>query len=307
MSKLTENLRAQLGKINCKAKIISTNNLSLLIKEIQEFHNNGLLEDNFFKERLSWINTNLIENLQDAKSAIVVAVPRPQTKAIFKWKEKTRSLIIPPTYTGYEQTREKIETLLSKLLKEQNYSLKRAIFPLKTLAVRSGLGEYGKNNICYVPGMGSFLQLVAVYSSMPCKDTLQEAKMMNACKTCDLCHMACPTKAISKDRFLLYAERCLTYHNEKKGEVPFPKWIEKTWHNGVVGCMFCQKACPVNMKFANLIGIEEVFSEIETTALLSNPSINDLSSSTIEKLKRLNLEDYLDSLSRNLSVFFNNK
>ncbi|MCW3997568.1 MAG: hypothetical protein NWF10_03245 [Candidatus Bathyarchaeota archaeon] len=307
MSKLTENLYAQLEKINCKAKIISTDNLSLLIKEIQEFHNTGLLEDNFFKERLSWINLNLIENLQTAKSAIVVAVPRPQTKATFKWKKEACSLIIPPTYTDYEQTREKIENLLNKLLKEQNYSIKRAIFPLKIFAVRSGLGEYGKNNICYIPGMGSFLQLVAVYSSMPCKDTLQEPKMMEACKTCDLCHMACPTKAISKDRFLLYAERCLTYHNEKKGEVPFPKWIEKTWHNSVVGCMFCQKICPVNTKFINWIGIEEVFSEIETTALLNNPSINDLSFSTIEKLKKLNLEDFLDSLSRNLSVFFNKK
>jgi epoxyqueuosine reductase len=305
MSKLIENLYAHLEKINCKAKIISTDNLSLLIKEIQEFHTSKLLDDNFFEERLSWIKTNLLENLQEAKSVIVVAVPRPQTKATFIWKGHSRSLLIPPTYTEYEQTREKIEKLLRELLQEKNYSTTRAIFPLKTLAVRSGLGEYGKNNICYVPSLGSFHQLAAVYSSMSTKDTLQKSKMMKACKTCELCQKACPTKAISKNRFLLYAERCLTYHNEKNGKVLFPTWIKKTWHNSVVGCMYCQKVCPVNRDFLNWFGIEEQFSEQETNVLLKTPSPNDLSRNTMVKLRRLNLADYLDSLSRNLGVFFN--
>ncbi len=305
MSKLTNDLYARLEKNKYKAKIVSTKNLSLLIIEIEEFYTNGLIEDTFFKERLSWIKKNLLENISDANSVIVVAVPRPQTRATFLWKGVSLSLIIPPTYSGYEQIREKVENLIRVKLQEQKYSTNRSLFPLKALAVRSGLAEYGKNNICYVPGMGSFLQLVAVYSNMPSKETIGGPKMMNLCKTCNLCQKACPTTAISQKRFLLQAEKCLTYHNEKNGAIPFPVWIEKTWHNSIVGCMECQKICPANKNFIKWIGIEEHFSEKETNALLNFQKLNDLSPNTLDKLKRLNLADYLGSLSRNLNVFFN--
>ena len=169
MSKIAKDLYALLEKNKYKARIVSTKNLSLLIKEIEEFYTSGLIEDTFFKERLSWIKKNLLENMSNANSVIVVAVPRPQTRATFLWKGVSLSLIIPPTYSGYEQIREKVESLIGTTIKENKYSAKRAIFPLKTLAVRSGLAKYGKNNICYVPEMGSFFQLVAVYSNMPSK------------------------------------------------------------------------------------------------------------------------------------------
>ena len=302
MSKLTENLYTQIEKINCKAKKISTKNLSQLIREIQESHSNGMFEESFFKRSLSWIKISLMDKLQDAKSVIIVAIPSPQSKANFKWKEKIHSLIIPPHYADYEQSQEKIEKIIKKLLKEENYFTKRLRFPLKTLAVRSGLGEYGKNNICYVPGMGSHLQLIAISTNMPSKKTIQEPKIMDLCKTCNLCQKACPTKAISQNRFLLYGERCLTYHNEKKADIPFPGWMKKSWHNSIVGCIFCQKICPANKKFTNWTGREENFAENETIALLNSTSLNDLNSSTIEKLKRLGLDYYFDSLSRNLSI-----
>lgn len=304
MSKVINDLYSKLKKINCRAKIVSTDSLSKIIREIQELHDNGFLEDLFFKERLSWINSSLMENQNHIKSIIVVAVPRPQTQAIFNWKGKKYSIIIPPTYTGYEQTRDIIEDTLTNFLKQKNFFATRTIFPLKIIAVQSGLGEYGKNNICYVRGMGSFHQLVAMYSDLPWKEPIKEPKMMDICNNCNLCQKACPTKAIPKNRFLLQAERCLTYHNEKKGSIPFPGWIEKTWHNCIVGCMYCQKICPVNRNFINWIGTKEIFFESETRIILGESLREDLSSKTLKKLENLNLADYLDSLSRNLKVFF---
>jgi epoxyqueuosine reductase len=38
---------------------------------------------------------------------------------------------------------------------------------LKRLAVRSGLARYGRNNVTYVEGMGSFLELSASLTDMP--------------------------------------------------------------------------------------------------------------------------------------------
>jgi epoxyqueuosine reductase len=194
---------------------------------------------------------------------------------------------------------------VAEILSEKEHRLARTALPLKLLAAQSGLGQYGRNNVCYVSGMGSFLQLVAMYSDMPCEeDAWQEATMMKSCQECDLCRLACPTGAIPSDRFLLRAERCVSYHNEKKTDVPFPNWLDSTWHNCVVGCMRCQNACPENRQFTQWIGEEEKFSEEETSLLLEGVTRDKLPIETLRKLERLSLTDYLDSLPRNLSVFF---
>lgn len=131
------------------------------------------------------------------------------------WNGETLALILPPTYVGYDETRKWVEDLLAQILRTKGYRVVRPSLPLKLLAVRSGLGWYGRNNICYVPGMGSFLQLVSVYSDLPCqKDSWREAQMMPSCQNCYACRLSCPTGAISSDRFLLRAERCIVFHNE---------------------------------------------------------------------------------------------
>jgi len=153
--------------------------------------------------------------------------------------------------------------------------------------------------------MGSFLQLVAVYSDMPCKeDTWQEPTMMTTCDSCQKCREACPTEAIPSDRFLLHAERCIVFHNEKPGEVPFPAWMNPAWHNCVVGCFRCQRACPLNREFLRWTGGHEEFSEQETALLLDGTQSEKIPTETLGKLQRLSLDGYLSVLPRNLGVFF---
>jgi epoxyqueuosine reductase len=177
--------------------------------------------------------------------------------------------------------------------------------PLKLLAVRSGLGLYGRNNICYVPGFGSFLQLVAVYSDLPCdRDGWREAQMLERCQDCSACRLNCPTGAISSDRFLLRAERCIVFHNERKGSIPFPAWMDSSWHNCLVGCLHCQRVCPENKDFLHWIEGREEFSEEETSLLLQGAALDELPSETVGKLEKLDLIEYLDTLPRNLGVFF---
>lgn len=305
MDKFIDEIFARLRESGCQAGIVSIDHLPLLRKEIEEFHNQGLFDGEFYKEYLARFQFQIPESLPKAKSIIVVAVPRPQARAIFTWKGHPQPLIIPPTYTEYDDTRERLENFLAEMLSEKGYKWAKTALPLKLLAVRSGLGQYGRNNICYVSGMGSFLQLVAIYSDVPCEeDGWQEVMMMNNCEGCELCHQACPTGAIPSDRFLLRAERCIPYHNEKSGMIPFPSWLDSSWHNCIVGCMHCQRVCPQNKKFIEWIGKIEEFSEEETALILEGTQRDKLNATTIKKLENLGIVDYLGSLPRNLRVFF---
>ncbi len=305
MDKFGAKLLAHLEELGFRARIVSVSHLHQLQEEILNRRDNASLDNQFYKDRLSWFSFQIPKNLPETRSLIVVAVPRPQTRAIFTWNGQRRPLILPPTYTAYDATTEHIENLLANMLGKEGYKSTGTSLPLKLLAARSGLVQYGRNNISYVPGLGSFLQLVAVYSDMPCEeDSWQEATMMKRCEECELCRRACPTCAIDYDRFLLHAERCITYHNEKKGDIPFPNWMEISWHNSVLGCMHCQRVCPENKGVINWTGMEEEFSEEETASILEGAPKDKLASKTLEKLQHLDIVDYYDRLPRNLGIFF---
>jgi epoxyqueuosine reductase len=126
--------------------------------------------------------------------------------------------------------------------------------------------------------------------------------MMSRCKDCELCRRACPTGAIASDRFLLHAERCLTYHNEKEASILFPEWIKPEWHNCIVGCIRCQAACPENRPFLNVFGETAEFTEEETRLLLRAVPTEQLPIATVAKMKLLSLTDYYNELPRNLAA-----
>jgi epoxyqueuosine reductase len=305
MHRFVDELFDRLRELGYQAQTVSIERLHLLQKQIDEQRRQELLDSQFFQERLGWLRFQVPESLPKAQSVIVVAVPRPQTRAVFTWNGIRRPLVIPPTYTAYKSITEQVQNLLARMLSEKGYNVTGTALPLKLLAARSGLVRYGRNNVCYVSGMGSFLQLVAVYSDMPCEeDSWQEATMLQACEECELCRRACPTGAIPSDRFLLRAERCISYHNEKKGDVPFPSWMDASWHNCLEGCMRCQRACPLNKQFLDWVGEEEEFSEEETALLLDGASRDKLSEETVRKLAHLDILDDLGILPRNLGVFF---
>jgi epoxyqueuosine reductase len=295
---------AQLKKRGYQARAVSIRHLSSLQDDIEERHRQGLLDKDFYRERLAWFKFVPPDDFT-ATSLIIVAVPRPQTQAIFKWKGGLLPLILPPTYTADEETTKAVGNLLSEILAVRRYRTAPTALPLKTLAVHSGLSQYGRNNITYVPGMGSFLQLVAVYSDVPYRnDTWQEPAMMKACEKCQLCSEACPTGAIPSDRFLLRAERCIVFHNERSGSVPFPSWMKPSWHNCIIGCMHCQRACPVDRKLMSWIKDKEEFSEEETGLFLAGAKLDELRDTTVKKLKHIGLAEYVDMLPRNLGVFY---
>lgn len=293
----------QLKNRGFQGRIVSISHLPELKEEIVGRFDHGLFDKEFYDLRLAFFDFNVPKSLPHARSIIVVAVPRPQAQATFTYENKKKEVILPPTYVAYQQTTNHVTDLLNEILKKKGYTTAPTALPLKLLAVRSGLSDYGRNNITYVPGMGSFFQLVAVYSDLPCtEDTWREAVMMKRCEGCQACRRSCPTEAISTDRFLLHAERCISFRNERKGDVPFPDWIDPSWHNSLYGCLICQRACPEDKSFLKWIGERAEFSQEETELILEGQLTNDIPSTILEKLRTLDLADAesLDNLPRNL-------
>jgi epoxyqueuosine reductase len=286
-----------------RGRIVPVEHLRDLQEEIAERYRQGVFDEEFYQERLTGFKFSPPDDLPDARSLIVVAVPQPQICFTFAWNGEAIRLVVPPTYLHWKKTEQQARDLVAEIVGAQGYRVAQGRLPEKLLAARSGLGAYGRNNICYVKGLGSFHYPAALISDLPCpEDTWQETRMMERCQKCQACLCACPTGAITAERFLIHAERCLTFRNEKPGPVPFPEWLDPAWHNCLVGCMICQRACPENKDVLGWIEEGAEFSEEETALLLRKVPPDQLPAALMDKLVCWDLVDLLDVLPRNLGV-----
>ena len=234
-----------------------------------------------------------------AKSIIITAAPFKLIRGIFNYNGKKAENIF-----DVEQNNIDIKAIFTS----HGYKLEYIHwFPQKRLAVRSGLSEYGRNNIAYTDGMGSFFGIATFKSDMPCDEEYiwREVKNMDLCENCNLCIENCPTKAILSDRFLIDNEKCLTSINES-GTDPFPEWVPKTAHHRLSGCFKCQDICPKNQGILNNITETAEFSEEETNLLLSGAPIETLPQTLSDKIHKYNMNWYYTSIPRNLSAMLEN-
>jgi epoxyqueuosine reductase len=301
---ITRAIDEQLKQQGWQAKIVSIEHVRDLQQEIQGHHQNGRLDQELYDAYLDRFDFNPSENYNDAKSLIIVGAPQPHVRVAFAWQGRTYPGIIPSTYRL--ATDHQVKDRLEGLLKPPGHHLEQKRLPEKLLAVRSDLARYGKNNITYVPGMGSLHRLAVFVSDLPCvEDNWGEVTTLKTCDGCTACMDACPTGAIVSDRFLIHAERCITFHNERIEE--FPEWLDSSWHNCLVGCLFCQNACPMNKKLLNWIEDGEAFSETETADLLNGVPKDNMLDTTVAKLEALSIMEYVDVLGRNLKAIMKNQ
>jgi len=302
---IVPNFYKSLEEKGYKGKIVSAKHIPELRQDVRKHYEAKLLDPEFYEEYKSYFEFKPDVDFADIKSLFIISVPQPQFEAIFHWNNKKISLLIPPTYLYGRKIIDQMIEFLSEILKPGGYNAAYAMLPQKTLAVRSGLAEYGRNNITYVPGMGSFHRLTTLYSDFPTEeDNWQELEMMDMCKECSACTRKCPTGAIPNERFLLHVDRCLTFHNEHPPEISFPDWIDPKWHNCLVGCLHCQKVCPVNKKVIDWTEPGPEFSGDETKLILHGTSLDDLPVGTKDKIEKFDLVNYYKVLPRNLSPFF---
>ncbi len=187
MEPIVDMLQSEFETLQANFKTVSINHLKDLQTELTTWQHDGLITKKFYDQNYGQFLFHPPEMLQNARSIIIIGVPQKISKVKFIHNGTQYQTYIPPTYI-YSEIRAACKEILSKILGKKGYSVERAILPMKLLAVKSGLGKYGKNNLCYVDGMGSFTRLEAFYTDYEFPtDDWGEKEIMNSCKNCSLC------------------------------------------------------------------------------------------------------------------------
>lgn len=214
--------------------------------------------------------------LPTARSVLLVAAPIGRSVIELDLHEGPNEAIIPPTY-GADDMIEANEAILGPALKAVGSGLCRAWVPNKSLAARSGLASYGRDNILRFPGIGIFVRIDAWWTELTTEgESWGPAQKLERCDSCGACVRACPNGCFTDGRFLVDATKCLTFMNE--GAEAFPSWLDPTEHNAAVGCLRCQEACPENRStLGRTVYRRFALSRRASERLLAGESCEDLS------------------------------
>lgn len=293
-----------------KYRTISVEHLGELQEDIDKLRRVGKLSDNeVYRSYIDTKKFEIPETLPNAKSIIILAIFSKLGLVNFHLDGKNYEIMIPPNYYDDGTTLEDFKNLLLKeVIKESGYKVDfTGKLHVKLLAVRSGLGKYGRNNICYVDEWGSMINLFAFFTDFQFEeDNWTEIKMMDQCKNCTICINNCLTNAIpspSDENFVINASNCISVYNEIKGIIP--DWIPSEAHNALIGCMRCQKPCPINRETIMITAKLEDITEEETKMILDGITDEKMVKSISEKLKMFSPPDadrVLPVIKRNLKL-----
>jgi epoxyqueuosine reductase len=290
-----------------KYRVMSVKHLQELQNDFETIDAEGNVSKNsVFRSYIQAQQHHLPDSLPDAKSVIVMAVFTPLMTVDFHHEGKVHEILVPHYYDDGITEDHLKTTILNKIIGDNQHRVENAKMHvlLKRLAVRTGLGKYGRNNICYVEGMGSFLKLFAFFTDFEFdEDNWQEVAMMDSCKNCKVCLNQCPTGSISENSFVIDVEKCIPLYNEVPGEIP--DWINPTSHSALMGCLRCQLPCPANSEVATKTYKLDHISQEETKKILDGIINDELSLSISQKLRMFPPEHasyFLPVIARNLRL-----
>ena len=149
----------------------------------------------------------------------------------------------------YEILKNKAWRIADHLTKNGYESRLSLAIPLKTAAVRCGLGCQGKNTLLMTRTHGPRIRLISILTTAeldvdePYKDDL--------CGDCEKCIVACPTQAL--EPYKIQINRCLTYAAEQPHARDVPedvriiekRLIQRPTSHSYIECTTCIDVCPV--------------------------------------------------------------
>jgi epoxyqueuosine reductase QueG len=149
----------------------------------------------------------------------------------------------------YEVMKNKAWVIVDYLARRGFESKPSLSIPLKTSAVRCGLGCQGKNTLLITPNYGPMVRLISVLTSAELE--LDEPFKEDLCRDCQKCVAACPTKAL--EPYKLKINRCMTYSAENSSATDVDsdvtelerKLVQTPTPCSYIECTICVDACPI--------------------------------------------------------------
>lgn len=148
------------------------------------------------------------------------------------------------------------QVALSKAWKIARFLMKKGYeaipsfgIPLKTCAVKCGLGCQGKNTLLVTPTYGPRVRLVSLLTTGDLE--VDEPFTEDLCGSCDKCLRVCPARAI--EPYKLNVNKCMVYasENPRSRKVPVEtrelerRLVKRPTPNSLIECSTCLEACPI--------------------------------------------------------------
>ena len=143
----------------------------------------------------------------------------------------------------------------------------------------AGVGFVGKNGLVIVPGLGSYVLLGEVVTTLALP---ADEPMTSRCGECDLCLRACPTQAFDAP-YELDARRCVSYLTIEHQE-SVPTELRTGVGSHLFGCDDCQDCCPYNRTTVPDEASTRPFASHERWA---NMSVSDLLTLSADEVRDL--------------------
>lgn len=78
-------------------RTFSSGHIREVQNEFDNFHNQGLFDETFYRERLTSFKFQFGNAEMKSKSVIIIAAPQPIILVVFRWMSKDYPVYIPPT------------------------------------------------------------------------------------------------------------------------------------------------------------------------------------------------------------------
>jgi epoxyqueuosine reductase len=118
----------------------------------------------------------------------------------------------------------------------------------RALAVRAGLGLYGRNGMVVSPVFGPFFHIGVLLTDIPYKlmEFVEYNHTASCPKNCQLCADACPSGAIPPEGYAINALACVSYLTQKPG--PLTEAEMASMGRQLYGCDICRQVCPFGQR-----------------------------------------------------------
>ncbi len=223
-----------------------------VILERRELGFNGEMQ---FTYRNPERSTDPARALSDARSMIVAAYRYDTDVSAPTDPEGTYGRVARYATSDHYDRLRGLLTMIAGRLKDEGH---RAVVVCddnamvdRAVAVRAGLGFYGKSANVLLPGQGSWFVLGSVITDAQLEPTGTE--VADGCGTCTRCIDGCPTSAIVAPG-VVDARRCLSWLIQAPGD--FPREFRAALGDRIYGCDDCQEVCPPSRRADRLdIGV----------------------------------------------------